>query len=883
MPTAGPNEARYTDCTLVRLSVCFALTAAILITVPARAQQPTHRLNPTGKPISLSVPLKDDGRELGEIVVRIDHEDNLTIPKKALIAQLGTPLDDKARASLEALPDENGYVALAAVGRAGVALEFDRGRLELALRPTAEQRPEGEVSVGRRHSPVASSVAAKPAIFSSYLNALFGVDHRWGGDAAGSATGGRIELQSVFRLYNIVLENELVYDGAVDAGFCPIGAWCTYLHEEGWKLRRSRFVYDIPHWQVRVQAGDAELLATGPQRSPEVLGISIEKSPRKLEPGTSIRPVGRSSFRLERNADVEVIVNGVVVTRLRLRAGTHSLTDLPLGTGANEVRLRIIDETGAERTLDFTTFYDSALLGAGKSEWSVAAGVPSYFRDGERHYKDDDHLVTGFFRWGLSERLTSEVHAQADRDVVMGGLGIFAMTPWALVAMQGAVSESDVGAGFMVSGAVERSNAWGPFSYWTGLRESARIGAEYRSNAFRVPGEYVETASGILYPQHPYWLKLYGSYSVPLRWGASITISGRYQFSDPDAFAISPWTIRGDRYGADLTLSAPLNNWATGSLSVGYSNEYFRWLPTDVEDGADLRVMARLYLRPDHRSTVTASYDSLNQETQVSGRYEHGQGVGRWETSVDASRFGRQETGLVSAQAAYSGNRFETRVSNTSLFESDAWYSGRFDGGGNVTSVTLGTAVAFADGAFAIGPPIRGHGFAIVEPHESLAGRRVTVGAPDHVHAYADRLGPGLVTDVPAYASRSLPVDVDDLPLGYSLGQGGFETNAPYRGGYRIVVGSDYSVTAYGTLLDASGEPLNLLSGTAQQAEVPDKQVAVFTNAVGRFGIDGMAPGRWIIEMAADAGPVRYVIEVPKGTDGLFRAGTLTPEKAGSP
>jgi outer membrane usher protein len=225
----------------------------------------------------------------------------------------------------------------------------------------------------------------------------------------------------------------------------------------------------------------------------------------------------------------------------------------------------------------------------------------------------------------------------------------------------------------------------------------------------------------------------------------------------------------------------------------------------------------------------------------------------------------------------------EARVTNTSVLASDPWHGGRLDGGGNVTSMTLGTAIAFADGAFAIGPPIRGHGFAIVEPHPSLAGRRVTIGTHDHPYAHSDALGPALVTDVPAYAPRSLPVDVDDLPLGYSLGQGGFETHAPYRGGYRIVVGSDYSVTAYGTLLDAGGEPLGLVSGTAQEVDQPDKQVAVFTNAAGRFGIDGVAPGRWIIEMAAEPGSVRYVIEVPKGTDGLFRAGTLSPVRVGAP
>lgn len=199
------------------------------------------------------------------------------------------------------------------------------------------------------------------------------------------------------------------------------------------------------------------------------------------------------------------------------------------------------------------------------------------------------------------------------------------------------------------------------------------------------------------------------------------------------------------------------------------------------------------------------------------------------------------------------------------------------------TSFTVGTGIVFADGAVAVGPPVRGHGFAIIEPHPTLAGKTVTVGTEDDVHARADGFGPGVVTDLPAYSTRTLPVDVDGLPLGYSLGQGAFETHAPYRGGYRIVVGSDYSVTAFGTLLRANGEPIQLLTGTAFQPSKPDKQVAIFTNSVGRFGADGLAPGEWIIEMATDGATTRYQINIPAGTDGLFRAGTLKPVKGGTP
>jgi outer membrane usher protein len=115
------------------------------------------------------------------------------------------------------------------------------------------------------------------------------------------------------------------------------------------------------------------------------------------------------------------------------------------------------------------------------------------------------------------------------------------------------------------------------------------------------------------------------------------------------------------------------------------------------------------------------------------------------------------------------------------------------------------------------------------------------------------------------------------LAPGYSLGKGGFDLKAPYRAGYALDVGSAYSVSAFGTLQDAGGEPIALLTGTATAAADQAKQVAIFTNGAGKFGADGLAPGRWIIEMATEGAATRFVLEVPEGTTGLFKAGVLKP------
>jgi outer membrane usher protein len=178
---------------------------------------------------------------------------------------------------------------------------------------------------------------------------------------------------------------------------------------------------------------------------------------------------------------------------------------------------------------------------------------------------------------------------------------------------------------------------------------------------------------------------------------------------------------------------------------------------------------------------------------------------------------------------------------------------------------------------------VRGGAFAVVAPHESIADKEIVVGSLDNVRAKADVWGNALVPDLPAYLPGSMSVDIDDLPIGYSLGRGAFDTFAPYKAGYAIEVGSAYSVSAYGILVGADGAPVSLLTGVAQrEGGGGQKPVSIFTNAEGKFGAEGLAPGRWTIEMLTEGAPTRYVLDVPDGANGLIKVGTLHPAQGGA-
>jgi outer membrane usher protein len=830
----------------------------------------------------MPVPLKSNGQQIGEVIIKLAPDDSVGIPKATLVELLAKQLDQPSMRRLSDVPDSGGQVGITELKAAGFDVRFDTGMMELVFEPAVDQRPVGDISIGGfvplQQTRSAATVA--PSVFSGFVNLFGGIDHQWGSNAAQDLTGVSFTAESVFRLWHVVIENDVHYDSKVDLFRCPIGARCFASHEQGWKRRNTRGIYDLPDNLLRLTFGDVSAMTGSFQSAPDMLGLSIEKSPRKLSPSENIRPTGRSSFRIERPAEIDVMVNGAVLQRLRLGPGNYNLRDLPLQAGANDIELIITDDTGERRTLSFKSFFDGNLLAQGKSEWAVSGGVPSYLRDNQRVYRHNEYFGTGFLRLGLTDQATGEIHAQGDNNVAMGGVGLFTALPYGFVSLHGNLSHSASGLGYAAGLTYDLINFSGAMTALTGAKENFRFGVEHRSTAYRTPGEFLATASGILFPQYNYSWRFTAAYSVPLTEKVSATLSGRYQIGNDAAFKTSPLTVSGNRYGVDLTLTSSLTSWASASLSMGYQNDSFlRDFTNSQSDAGEFRVGVRFHIRPSERTRLAASYDSINNTTLVSGGIYEQRGTDRWDASADFGRYGYDDRATAGASVGYVGNRMEGRLVHTSGI--DGVGRDRFDprAGDQRSSARIGTAIAFAGDKLAIGAPVRGNAFAIVDTHDTIKGKPLTVGTKEQPRATGGILGPALVTDLPSYVPSSLQVDVDDLPTGYSLGQGGFDLFAPYRGGYALTVGSSYSVSAFGTLLKANGEPVALLTGVATLEGNAAKQVHVFTNASGKFGAEGLGPGRWMLEMATDGEPTRFLLDIPKGADGLVQLGTLKPMK----
>ncbi len=290
----------------------------------------------------------------------------------------------------------------------------------------------------------------------------------------------------------------------------------------------------------------------------------------------------------------------------------------------------------------------------------------------------------------------------------------------------------------------------------------------------------------------------------------------------------------------------------------------------------------RVSWTPDAHTNALASYDSRNEAGHVTySQSSETSGVGSWTASVDGTTDSNND-GALNASASYVANRAQVSVShNAGLVGIGA--NGTFNP--NFTeersSVSVASSFVYADGAWGVGRPVNG-GFAMVTPHKSLEGSPVVVGGTNATIAESDMLGPAVVPSVSAYSRTRLAYDAPGAPAGYDLGSASYDLKAPYKAGYSLQAGSAYTITAMGTLLDGEGQPLPLLAGTAHEAGKENgRKVELFTNREGRFGAQGLAPGKWVIEMPTEPEPTRYEFAIPEGVVGLHNAGELKPSSGG--
>lgn len=780
-------------------------------------------INPTGRPIVLTAPVMDGQAYLGDATVTLDPDGRASFSAARLIAllepRIAAPLIAKLRTRLAA----RGQLDRADLQGVGVAIRYDPQALQVTLEIAAPSRASRAVALSddRARGPVSYTA---PAGVSAYLNIRGSLD--WVQQGADQGLAAPVTfLDGAVRAGGVVIEGE--------------ANWQAGAPGPDFQRRGTRLVYDDRRNLVRWTGGDLQTLARGFQSAPEIAGLSVSRFYSLLDPQTIIRPRGSRSFQLERRSTVEVRVNDQLVRRLELDPGTFDLRDFPFTQGANDVRLTITDDAGRTQSFDFDIFLDQSQLAAGLSEFGLYAGTRAPMGRRGPVYSGD-LAFSGFYRRGVNDRLTLGANAQADGNGWMGGVETVMATP--IGSFGGFASASHVngvGSGWASILTFQRT-----ITRASDRADALSLSIEARSRNF--------APIGTGRPSNPYSYIAGVSYNSAISDTIYAGLDARYskgRDSEPDIGSIR--ATGGWQISPDLSF--------TGDLSYERDGR-----------GGRVRAFLSLTLRLDRASSLRADYDSRANRTRLSYQTYHGTGTGAYNFSADIER---SDLGAgASANGIYYANRAELGFSHFGTFARDLGRST-----GQRTSLRFGTALAMADGSFSVGRPIQ-DAFALVRAHPSLRGNDILVDANGNsAAANTGALGTAIQPSLSSYSERNVQVTAPDAPLGANLGEGSFRLLPPYRGGYRLTVGSDYMVSVVGRLLGANGEPIALVAGSAVEAAHPEREpVPLFTNSTGRFGATGLAPGRWRITLT-DADKTRFDLVIPKDAEATIAVGELRP------
>lgn len=812
---------------LLAASPVFAAAGADQDATTVAAPTPgTMRLNPTSREVLLTVPLKDGANYLGDIPLTIATDDSISFPTDRALQLLALVLNPEVLQSLKGSIGNRATSRPQDFAPAGIVAEYDPQSLELRFQIPVERRASRSLSVSALDRTQVGEVV-KPSDASAYVNIRGSVDLSEDGLNNGFDNPVFL-LDGALRLGGIVAESDAIYSPG-------------NFSSNDFQRLGSRLVYDDLGSLIRVTAGDLQTQARGFQAAPDIAGISLFRSYSVLNPQQIVRPRGDRTFRLDRASQVEVYVNGQQVRRLQLNPGNYDLRDFPFAQGANDIRLNILDDAGRNEVVRFNIFLDQTQLATGLSEFGVYAGVKAPLGLNGPVYSDE-WIVSGYYRRGMSDFLTLGVNVQADERSRMGGVEAVIATSLGIFGTSAAFSDvNGIGSGYAIQATFQRLIQRG-----NGRNDSLNLFFETRSAKFAPVSFYL--------PDNPYEFEVGGGYSHAFSDAFYAGFDGRYSKGRG---------LRPDVHNYRVTAGWRLSDVATVNAEARYQKDSL---------GDDVSAFVSLTVRLGRYSSVRSEYDSRDNRARLSYQTLHGSGVGSYNITGDVER---SDNGSgINLNANYITNRAELGLSHNGSFAGDFGNSLS-----QRTTFRMGTSIALAGGAVSIGRPIY-DSFAIVKPHRSLGKADVIVEPSTFGYtANSGALGAATMPSLSSYSERTIPVDVENAKPGTDIGQGSFRLLPPYRSGYLLTVGSDYNVTALGTMLNADGEPVALVTGTAVELAHPERPATtIFTNRQGRFGATGLAPGQWRITMNDDRKSV-YILDIPADAEGIVRAGEIKPRE----
>lgn len=781
---------------------------------------------------ALDVPLTLDNVYLGDISAEVAMDGSAKLPLQRLIDLTIDRAEAEFIEKLNNLQTEHGeFATIEQLQAIDFNIDYDSASLSVIGRlprsgaiPIQLRRPDSSRTSPNGALPVSAFSAASTIIFRPTHQHV----------SASGNTGFQpleAELRGFFALGGFdgaAITYRFDYDGGADDAF---------------RRRDLTLTIDDFDRALRFQAGDIRPTTFGFQSGVDLLGISLEKNYRAVQPFRNLRPSGRGSFTLETPARVYFEVNGIVVSTQDLDSGFYSISDFPFITGANDVRVVVEDELGRRELTRFSSYVDNLLLRSGLTTFGLSAGVQREQQSsGFQPNYGDDWRVMGFVEHGLTESVTLSSQFEASSDGGLIGASGVVGTKIGLIAAEGSFTFDDnLESGY----AAALRYTWRPQNAIMNIQPEFDAQFSYINDHFASLGDF----------------------RAPRRGEYNFTGRALFRFNrNALSFAGSWRDVDGTTSNTgSVFLTRPLGR---VSASLGVQTR-----ASSSSGERETRVLLNLSRSFGRAGIIQARGASNPLDLELEYRKVTTRDVGQLGARFSVGHMDGLEE--LQAELNYIHTRGEFSIRNdtqTSQFSDNI-----------SSSQTRGRAAfgfGFADGTFGAGRPILDN-FVIFKRHASLSDSKINIRRSDD-GPLSGILGNGVPIIVPlagAYRPQRHIIDAESLPDGYDIGDSAVKTFPPHHSGAVKTVGSNASNAALGVLRTADGEPLVLEVGQFVPFEIEGQSaVDFFTNRTGRFVAERLAPGYYDIILNSNDRLVGRIL-IEEGDSGIIDLGTLTVPK----
>jgi outer membrane usher protein len=201
-------------------------------------------------------------------------------------------------------------------------------------------------------------------------------------------------------------------------------------------------------------------------------GISIARD-FSVRPDIVTYPLPQFAGQAAVPTTVDLFINGSKASSGQVNPGPFTMNNVPFINGAGEATVVTADALGRQVATTIPFYVANTLLQKGLTDYSLAAGAirQNYGIDS---FSYGEPVVTGSARYGVSDHLTVDAHAEGGKQLAQGGVGV------------------DVGAGQF--GVVSASAAKSRLAGISGQQYT--VGYSYTSKQFSVSAQRTQRSAG---------------------------------------------------------------------------------------------------------------------------------------------------------------------------------------------------------------------------------------------------------------------------------------------------------------------------------------------------------------------------------------------------